>query len=396
MRFVGVICAVLLFLPFHLHGKTKRDTIYTTDGDRIILTYEITGTANQTTVRFTEARKTLGKFNAKYKKDLPKVAVMFFDRTGNYGSEVSITNMIPEPFMTPSGVKYQKSHEGFYLVQAEPELTFTVKSNTEISIPIYLAYKPKKSKYILFSKSTGLKIPLGKQKSSPVNKATTQTVQQTITSTLEVEADNTAAIKVLESVKIAKDLISETTVLPFSDNLLDELNYLRQKRREITDDALVAEISDVMDRYEAKKQLLEEQSSSEQQALRQEAEQKARDEAQALQNKNDSIAAAQKMEAEKEKKRNLWMILGGIVLSILAFVGNQFFQSVRNKNNQLRMMDMQQHIADKAEAEAKRRARNAIRSQRNKVVNETRRKVENGLRRATTANVNGKSKRTSI
>lgn len=106
MRFVEVILTALLFFPLHVHGITKRDTIYTTDGDRIILTYEITNAANQTTIRFTGQQKKLGKLNAKY-TDLSKVAVMFFDRTGNYNSDISITNMVPEAFMIPSEVQYQ-------------------------------------------------------------------------------------------------------------------------------------------------------------------------------------------------------------------------------------------------------------------------------------------------
>lgn len=395
MKLVGVILTAILFLPHHAEGKTKKDTIYTTDGDRVILTYEITNAANQATIRFTGQQKKLGRQNAIY-KDLSKVAVMFFDRTGNYGSDVSITNMVPEAFMTPPDVKYQKSQDGFYIVQTEPKLSFTVKTDTEITIPVYLAYKPKKGKYILFSKSMDLKIPLGTQKGSGLNRATVQTVQQTITSTTEMESDNTGAIKVIESINIAKNLISETAELPFSDNLLDEINYLRQKRREITDDALVAGITEVMELYESKKRLLEEKNSAEQQARQQEEELRAQKEAEAIRAQNDSIAAVQQMAAEKEKKRNLWMIVGGVILAVLAFVGNQVFQSIRNKRNQLRMMDMQQNIVNKAEAEAKRRARNAIRSQRNKVINEAEQKVTSTIRKKVNINVNGKSKKASI
>lgn len=395
MRFFEVILTVLLFLPLHVDGKTKRDTIYTTDGDRIILSYEITNAASQTMIRFTGQQKKLGKLNAKY-KDLGKIAVVFFDRTGNYGSDVSITNMVPEAFMIPSDVRYQKSQEGFFLVQAKPELSFMVKTDTEITIPMYLAYKPKKGKYILFSKSMGLRIPLGAQKTLGYDRATVQTVQQTITSTTELESDNTVAIKLLESIYMAKNLISETTELPFSDNLLDELDYLRQRRREITDDALVSEIAEVMEQYEVKKRLLDEKRLAEQQAHRQEEELRARKEAEVVKVQNDSIAVAQREAAEREKKRNLWMVVGSVILAVLAFVGNQVFQSIRNKKNQMRMMDMQQNIANKAETEAKRCVRNAMRSQRNKVVNEVKQKAVNTMRKKAVVNVNGKSKKASI
>ena len=366
MRFVRVILLGCLLLPFHLYAKVKKDTIYTTDGDRIILTYEIINSANQTTIKFIGQQKKLGSINYKY-KDLSKVAVMFFDRTGNYSSDVSVMDMVPEAFMIPPGVEYQKSTDGFYLVQAEPKLSFNVKSNTEILIPIYLAYKPKKGRYLLFGKSRDLKIPLGSKEGTNITKTSTQT----ITSTMEIESDNTVAIKVLESVNIIKELLSETTELPFSDNLLDEINYLRQKRREITDDALVSEITDVLDRYESKKRMLEERNAEELQAQQKAEELRAQQEAQVIKAQNDSIAVAQQAASEKEKERNFWMIIGGIVLAVLAFIGNQIFQGIQNKRNQMRMMDMQQNIANKAEAEAKRCARNAVRSKRNRIVAET-------------------------
>lgn len=391
MRFIGVMLLGCLLLPFHLYGRVKKDTIYTTDGDRIILTYEITNSANQTTVKFIGQQKKLGSINSKY-KDLSKVAVMFFDRTGNYSSDVSVTDMVPEAFMIPPGVKYQKSTDGFYLIQAEPKLSFYVKSDTEILIPIYLAYKPKKGRYVLFGKSRDLKIPLGSKEGTNI----TRTSIQTITSTMEIESDNTVAIKVLENVNMVKELLSEATELPFSDNLLDEINYLRQKRREITDNALVSEIADVMDRYESKKRMLEERNAEELQARQKAEELRAQQEAQAIQARNDSIAVAQQAASEKEKERNFWMIIGGIVLAILAFIGNQIFQGFRNKRNQMRMMDMQQNIADKAETEAKRRARNAVRSERNRIVAETQHKASAAIRKKSTLNINGKSKKASI
>lgn len=394
MRLIEVLLWCLLLFPFNLHGKVKKDTIYTTDGDRIILTYEVTNSANQTIVKFVGQQKKLGKINAKY-KDLSKVAVMFFDRTGNYNGDVSITNMVPEALMTPPGVQYKKSTDGFYLIQAEPKLSFTVKSNTEILIPIYLAYKPKKGKYILFSKSSDLKIPLGTKNNKGSKRLTTQIVQQTITSTTEIESDNTVDIKILESINIAKKLISEADVLPFSDNLLDEISYLRQKRREITDNTLVSEINDVMDRYESKKRMLEKKDAETQIAQQQAEEMKKKQEALAFKAQNDSIAAVQQLASEKEKKRNFWMIISGVILAILAFIGNQVFQNIRNKRNQIRMINMQQNITDKAEAEAKRRARNAIRMQKKQIINETK-KASNAVCEKNTLNINGKSKKTSI
>ena len=395
MRFVGILLLGCLFCPILAVGKIKKDTIYTTDGDRIILTYDIVSTANQTSVKFIGQQKKLGRLNSKY-KDLSKVAVLFFDRTGNYSGNVSFSNMVPEAFMTPSDVQLKKSSDGYYLIQAEPKLSFTVRADAKVLIPVYLAYKTKKGKYELFSKSRDLVIPLGRGTGTNRQMASTQTIQQTITSTAEIETDNTVSVKVLESINLTKELLAQADGLPFSDNLLDEINYLRQKRREITDNVLVSQISEVMEQYESKKRMLEDKSTEEQKAQQQAEELKAQQEAQAIKAQNDSIANAQQVASEKEKKRNLWMIIGGIVLAILAFIGNQVFQGIRNKRNQMRMMDMQQNIADKAEAEAKRQAQNAIRTQRNRIEAGAKRKVSDTIRSKSTIKINGKSKKASI
>lgn len=397
MHFVKILLLLIAVIcTNNIQGKTVRDTIFTTDGDRIIIAYELAYSSNQTTIKFVDQQKKLSRINAEKYKDLSKVAVMFFDRTGNYNQEVSITNMTPEAFMIPAGVAYDSSSEGFFMVQSEPRLYFSVKSDVSITIPIYLAYKPKKGKYILFSKSKELKIPLSPKNVATYRKTASQTIQQTVTSTSEIEADNTVIIKVMESVNMAKCLISEAEKLPFTDKLMDEISYLREKRREITDTQALAEIADVMDRYEAKKQMLEDKELAEQEAIQREEEMRSQKEAAAIKATNDSIAAAQKMEAEKAQKRSIWMIVGGVLLAILAFVANQILQHFRNVRNQKNMMELQQSVANRAEAEAKRRARNAIRTKQNEVANNVRMKVKDSMKKTNRIKINGKIKETSI
>lgn len=397
MSFVKIVlCIIAVLFANEVQGKTVKDTIFTTDGDRIILVYDLSYSSNQTTIRFIGQQKKLSGIHTSRYKDLSKVAVMFFDRTGNYNHDVSITNMVPEAFMIPAGVTYESSSEGFFMVQSEPQLSFSLKSDAKITIPVYLAYKPKKGKYILFSKSNQLQIPLSLKTTASKSKIENRTIQQTVTSTSEIEADNTAIVKAMESVNMARALIDEADKLPFSENLVDEINYLREKRREITDKQTLAEISDVLDRYEAKKKSLEAKAMSEQQAMQHEEEMRRKDEAAAIQARNDSIAADQKIESEKAQKRNLWMIVGGVLLAILAFVGNQLFQHFRNIRNQKNMMEVQQSIANKAEAEAKRRAQNAVRAKKNAVANDIRKKASDKVKKSNHIKINGKIKETSI
>lgn len=389
-----IISSIAFFMLFFLgvHGKTIKDTISTTDGDRIILTYDMSRLDNQVTVRFTKQQKKLGRINADEYKDLDKVAVMFFDRTGNFSSKVSITNMVPEAIMVPSNVRYEVSSDGYFVIQDSPTLTFNVKDKADITIPIYLAYHPKKGKYTLFSKSKGLILHLG----SNVGGSNSSQTQTTITSTVEVEGEDPTTIKVLESIALVKNILDDTDKLPFNETLIDEINYLRQKKRDVTDSDLSKEIADALDRYEAKKASLEDKATADQLAAQQAAELKAKQEADELKAQNDSIAAAQEEKAEQEKKKNLWMMIGAGILAVLGFIGNQILKNFQNKKNQKNLMEMQQNMAKKAEEEAKKRAESAIRNATNKTVGGAKRKVSDEVRKASTIKINGKSKNLSI
>lgn len=396
-RFILVFLTTMFFNSLSVYAKTVKDTLVTIDGDRIILTYELLQSEDHHTIRFiNNPRKKLGRINGDKYSDLSKVAVVFFDRTGGYSNNVSFTNMVPEAFMVPSNVNYEHSSDGFFVVQDEPTLNFIAKGSSDIIIPVYLAYHPKKGKYILFSKCKGMKIRLSAPSPVTRQQSTSQISQKTVTSTTEIESDNTTVLKVMESIKLAKELLYEADKLPFSESLQDEIRFIRIQKREITDAGLLSQISDVLQMYEDKKASLEENASAAQIAAQQEAEEKAKREAEEIQARNDSIMASQQEQAEKDKERNIWMIIGGVILAILAFIGNQVFQSFRNNRNQKNMMNIQQSIANQAEAEAKRRARNAIRSTTNRTVNQAKSEVREAVRKKTTIKVNGKSKNLSI
>ena len=387
----------MFFNSLSVYAKTVKDTLVTIDGDRIILTYELLQSEDHHTIRFiNNPRKNLGRINGDKYSDLSKVAVVFFDRTGGYSNNVSFTNMVPEAFMVPSNVNYEHSSDGFFVVQDEPTLNFIAKGSSDIIIPVYLAYHPKKGKYILFSKCKGMKIRLSAPSPVTRQQSTSQISQKTVTSTTEIESDNTTVLKVMESIKLAKELLYEADKLPFSESLQDEIRFIRIQKREITDAGLLSQISDVLQMYEDKKASLEEKASAAQIAAQLEAEEKAKREAEEIQARNDSIMAAQQEQTEKDKERNIWMIIGGVILAILAFIGNQVFQSFRNNRNQKNMMNIQQSIANQAEAEAKRRARNAIRNTTNRKVNQVKNEVRETVRKKTTVKVNGKSKNLSI
>ena len=57
----------------------------------------------------------------------------------------------------------------------------------------------------------------------------------------------------------------------------------------------------------------------------------------------------QQEEAEKGKKRNMWLMIGAAILGVLGFGGNQVAQHMRSTKNQKSMMEMQQNAIKRAE-----------------------------------------------
>ena len=155
---------LVLFIAAFLTGlsckaKEKIDTLYSTSGDRVILNYGITQNGGQITVKFGTVHKKLGQRNlSKYKK-LNEVAVVMFDRTGNY-REIKFDGMGTEAFMVPSNLNYSRSQDGYFLLQDEPTLSFSLTSGNkaQVNIPLYLAHYEGKRHYKVFAKCGNLVI----------------------------------------------------------------------------------------------------------------------------------------------------------------------------------------------------------------------------------------------
>ena len=65
----------------------------------------------------------------------------------------------------------------------------------------------------------------------------------------------------------------------------------------------------------------------------------------------DSIMAAQIAAEEEQKERNLWMIIGGVILAIAMFVGNQLAQTFRTRRTEKKMSDMAKHAEEAQKSE---------------------------------------------
>ena len=244
-------------------AKEYKDTLWTTDSDRIIITYDVRYNSDGVDVRFLDVKKKLGRINGKKYKKLEDVEVIFFDRTGVY-EDMTFTNITPEAFMVPSNLKYSKSDIGYFSLQEHPSLSFKIigKENEVISIPLYLAYYEGKGKRKLFSVCKKFNVEFKGMNSSRAY-TTENGLSEAVTSTLEIEADNEKAIEVSTQVKSIMVLLDAQTKLPFTDGLQYEITYLRNLQKEVQDRELLAKIKECLTACELKKIELESQAFDE-------------------------------------------------------------------------------------------------------------------------------------
>lgn len=393
-----IITLIFLLTWTWTWAKEVTDTLESSKRDRVIVTYDITQNNGKVVIKFLDVKKKLGQtFREKYKK-LDEVAVLFFDRIGNYEDRMEFSGINTDAVMIPKEISYRVSRDGYFLLNDNPTLSMELKSSesAELSIPMYLAHYEKKRHYKVFSRCENLVVKLSKRKSGNMSdKTTSQLTTQTITTQEEVEGAFSEADEARILMSKVNDLLQEQEEYPFSEELKQAISSLRDRSYRIQDNELSAKISDVLSACKIKEAKLKEEAD----AVARDAELEAKKAEQQALARQDSIAAAAEEKAEEDKKRNLWLIIGGVVLAILGFVGNQVLQHFRNAKNQKSIMDMQANVVKQAENEAKRRARNMVQGQVNQVQREARkapRNIINNIIGKTEKSKGKKNKRISI
>lgn len=330
-------------------AKDVIDTLFSSDGDRAIITYTISQSGGKTTVLFNSVQKKLGSGNQRKYRKLDEIQVAIFDRTGTY-NDTKFEGMTPTAFMVPAGVSYTPSDDGFFLLGDNPQLTFTTNSEAQISIPVYFAHYEKKRHYKLISQCNknlefSTKVTGGGGRASSSARGgrgggdRAANADDIIVSEEISDEGLTPLDDAMITIANVKNQLKEVTRLPFPEDLTYLANHLRDLRGKISDMEVVQEISDVLSAYDKKKTELEDK---EKQQMKDDAEneKKIADSLAAVEKaKQDSIQAAEKKEANEEKKGMMWMIGGIAGVGMLLMFGKQIFQTIKNNKMQRMMMD---------------------------------------------------------
>lgn len=371
-----------------------RDTVWTRQNDKIILTYNVTSDNNQMIIDFSRPRIIPSSaLNKACKGEIDKLKVVVFDRIGDFG-KTKWSGLSPEAFMVPSGLSYDKTSDGYYILGESQPIEFHRHSNAkvEVKIPMYVAVYDKKQNYRIVAVSkTPMSISSTAMSTTRIgqrecNRNSFETERIAVTSSEELDSDNADITSALSSIEMVKELLSRETELPFSQTLQMEIYNLRSLKNQIKESEVVNKINDVLLQCSDKERELKEAQS--QLALAAKAQEQAlqlqqKQEAEAQQKAAEEKAREQE---EKQQKRTLWMIIGGVILAILGFIGNAIFKHFRDVRNQKSIMEMQESLARQAEHEAGRRSREIIRNKAHQVANKGRNKFRNSMNNSTKNN----------
>ena len=414
-----VFLTVLSFLiSIYASAKEITDTLYSAKNDRVIVTYYITRKGNTVELQFRSARKLLGDYHpGKYKREIDKIHTLFFDWNG-VRKDMKFTGETPSVVCLPAKASYQKSSDGYFIVEQRPTFTFDIEVSETgaFTIPLYLAHYERKQHYKILCSCGDLvvRLPEASTQSPSIKPESEKKPMQNTIESLEIEEtisefDDEALVLIK---LINKDLPNQDT-LPMESTLERKVEKLGDLQAIIKNEDITGMIDETLEAYNVKKKELEK-------AIQEKAKQKADNDAftscstkesyevylkqhpngshvEEAREKISEFEAKAKEEEDSKKKRTIWMIIGGALLAILLFVGNQVLQSFRNIRTQRSMMQMQEDATKRAQNMAGNKANSEIRKQTNKVAGQAKKQGQNMMRDAANKvkNNNG-NKRMSI
>lgn len=443
-------CLVMSFLLLgtaFLSAKEGTATLNSGKGDQLSVRYSVVSKDGKCVVHFLrpEGKKvSLNHLDAFKIKNLGDVKTLFFDRTGGYEGIRFDSDIATSAFLVDGDkFSYDRSADGYFFMEDEPELSVELLSESAtLSIPVYLAKYEKRGRYTIFADCGSLKVELNRRQhggsaSQVAGAGTQQHVRRTITTEEQVEGESDLSENMLAAQKII------ATVIPLLDRgyVDEQLSEAMQQLKPLSwkpdiNEATHQEIQRLIDRFTALKDADEinakkKAETEEREALRKQAQHdfdyvrerlenidqlseadlgelktlanQLRRQSHDLKDWDADLAAKMTKTANEcdekfteieaaKSRRNVWMVIGGVLLAILMFAGNQSFQHFRNLQSQKGIEKMQNSIAKRAENEARRRAESAVRSRVNKVQGQIRQKSRDTVRNSVNQAMKGVGK----
>lgn len=383
-----IISLMLLLIPSLVFARQRRDTVYTRQGDKVILMYDLSSDGTESTITFNMPRIIPSEaLRESCKGDNGRLKAVIFSRVGDYG-RVKWRGLTPAAFTVPAGVTCSRAEDGYFILGESAPLSFNVGNFEKkvIKLPIYIAVYEKTRTYRIVAQSSKPiavnigKSTTGRRVSRNHSEESKDAGEIMVTTTVEgYEGANEETLRALGSVNMVQEMLDAETEYPFSESLRMEIYNLRAYKDRVKDAEVLEKINNVLLECSQKEHQLKEQAQNE--ARFAEAEAKS-EQARQAQEEKERIKAQEneaKVQQEQQKKRTVWMIAGGVILAILGFVGNALFKHFQNIRNQRNIMEMQESIARQAQHEAGRRAQEIVRNKAHVAVNKGRNKVRNAM-----------------
>lgn len=364
-RLVLVAIMVLSFYPSF--SKEIRQTLYTSDNEEFTIVYEVIQNGSEAVVQFKKVVKNLSERARKIYKDTEKLDIVFFDEVKAF-DEVSFTGLEPKPFMTPSSLRYHSEHKGYYFLKDSPEIVFSKENSQDctLEMPLYLAYWERKGKVKLIEGFPDFSIKLMSER-VVVGPESTEAISYDAPA-----APSDGYVELQTLCQAIRSNLKRQKELPFDDILTSHIEELGRMQRQMKSYEAELLINATLDQIDQKRQELKVAAMEAEAAAMREIEMREMQAAAELKAEQDAIREAEEQKEKEKEKRNILMIIGGAVLGLLGFGGNQVIQHVRNSRNQKSMMEMQQSLIKQAEGDAKRRVKSYVANTARQTVNKAR------------------------
>lgn len=376
----------LLCYPMECYAKQVRDTLVTVGGkDKVIISYDFTTEGNIVRIKFNNKPRIIpsDELRKESKGDIDRIKAVVFDKVTD-SKQVKWKGLTPTAFTVPAGVSYVKSVEGYNIIGEGEDMEFIIQDNKQpsINLPVYIALYEKKGNYKLLNYTRNpLTIKPEVADNSSQNKKPGVTSQQIEIQTSEDSEMQDADIeKALSSIYMINQLLAEEKELPFSQTLQMEIYTLRGLKEKIRDKDITEKINEVLLQYNDKERELKELQKDK------ETQEKLQTEAQLQTQKEEEERLRQEMEEqardreERQQKQTLWIIIGGVILAVVAFISNAVLKHFRNISNQKKIQEMQDSLAREAQGAATRRAREIARNKTHRMVNEGKNKMRESVK----------------